>query len=317
MIAAIDKVKFIESVFGAGRMSARGENIAVQCPECKASDKAKKKLSIRLDDDLNHCWVCGWSDCNLMRLLLKHAQRDQVETYKRAFLPSANKKKSDDSPIVMPMIPQGFKSLYRHFDSSDPDIKAALRYVLNRGLAKKDLAYHLLGISDAYECRRRVIMPSFDAEGRLNFVVTRAIDSSVPSYAKYVNSKNSKTDIVFNELKIDWTKELVIVEGPFDLMKCPENSTCLLGSELNESYLLFSRIFEHGTPVVLCLDGDARRKARMIAQRLMSFDLPVKMCAMPDGADPGSMSKEQMSEIISQAKPWSRENDLLERIRSI
>ena len=315
MLAATDKVKFIESVFGSGRMSARAENIAVQCPECKGSDKAKKKLSIRLDDDLNHCWVCGWSSCNLLALLLKHANREDVEVYKRTFLPHANKKKEDGSELAIPLIPRGFKSLYCHFESNDPDIKAVLKYVVNRGISKRDTAYFLLGVSDEYEFKRRVVMPSFDADGRLNFVTTRAINDE--TRPRYVNSKNSKSEIVFNELKIDWTKELTIVEGPFDLMKCPENSTCLLGSELNESHLLFSRLLQHGTPVVLCLDNDARKKAMKIAQKMMSYDLQVRFCQLPEGSDPGSLTKNQMLDVIGQARPWSREASLMDRIRSI
>lgn len=315
MIVATDKIRFIESVFGSGRLSARGENIAVHCPECKGVDKDKKKLSIRLDDDLNHCWVCGWSACNLLALLMKHANREDVEKYRRTFLPHANRKKDESSVDAIPMIPRGFKSLYCHFDSNDPDIKSVLRYVINRGITKRDAAYFLLGVSDDYEYRRRVIIPSYDANGRLNFVTTRAINDVVRP--RYVNSKNSKSDIVFNELKIDWSKELVIVEGPFDLMKCPENSTCLLGSELNESYLLFSRLLEHNTPVILCLDNDARKKMRSIAQKMMSYDLHVKVCQLPEGSDPGSLSKDQMLDIIGRATTWSREASLIDRIRSI
>lgn len=315
MLAATDKIKFIESVFGSGRLSARGENIAVSCPECKGIDKGKKKLSIRLDDDLNHCWVCGWSACNLLALLMKHANREDVETYRRTFLPHANRKKDEGAIDAIPLIPRGFKSLYCHFDSNDPDVKAVIRYVMARGLTKKDAAYFLLGVSDDYEYRRRVIMPSYDFEGRLNFVTTRAINDVVRP--RYVNSKNSKSDVVFNELKIDWAQELVIVEGPFDLMKCPENSTCLLGSELNESHLLFSRLLEHNTPVVLCLDNDARKKMRSIAQKMMSYDLRVKVCQLPEGSDPGSLSKGQMLDVIRRATPWSREASLIDRIRSI
>ena len=158
-------------------------------------------------------------------------------------------------------------------------------------------------------------MPWYDSEGRLNFVTTRAINDEIRP--RYVNSKNSKSEIVFNELKIDWTKELTIVEGPFDLMKCPENSTCLLGSELNESHLLFSRLLQHGTPVVLCLDNDARKKMRNIAQKMLSYDLTVKVCRLPEGSDPGSLSKNQMLDVIGQASPWSREASLIDRIRSI
>ena len=41
--------------------------------------------------------------------------------------------------------------------------------------------------------------------GELNYFSARAIDDS---RYKYINSKNKKIDIVFNEINIDWKKEL-------------------------------------------------------------------------------------------------------------
>ena len=69
-----------------------------------------------------------------------------------------------------------------------------------------------------------------------------------------------KKQIIFNELNIKWDEELTIVEGPFDLTKSNFNTTCLLGSSLNESYELFKKIVKNKTPVLLGLDPDAMTK---------------------------------------------------------
>lgn len=315
MTTAIDKAKFIEGVFGAGRLSARGENLAVKCPVCDASDKSKRKLSIRLDDDLNHCWVCGWSASNLLPLLMKYGSRNDVEIYKRNFLPLAQKKKAEAALAALPALPADFKLLALHMGSSDPDVKAAVRYAKNRGLSMRDIAYYAFGTSDEFKHRRRVIMPSFDHEGNLNYVVSRAIDDSV--YMKYLNSENPKTDIIFNELKIDWSRPLTVVEGPFDLVKCADNATCLLGSEMNEQHRLFVKILEKATPVVLCLDNDARKKCERIVSKLLSYDISVSIARLPDERDPGKLTKDEMVDVIKAARPWSRQVSLADRINNI
>ena len=49
-------------------------------------------------------------------------------------------------------------------------------------------------------------------EGYVNYYVARPYDSSWPRYKNPPASRN----IAFNELYIDWNKDLVIVEGTFD-----------------------------------------------------------------------------------------------------
>ena len=46
-------------------------------------------------------------------------------------------------------------------------------------------------------------------------------------------------------INIDWSKELALVEGAFDLVKSNENSTCLLGSKLSEKSRLFLQIIKN------------------------------------------------------------------------
>lgn len=315
MATSNDKIKFIEKVFGLGRLSARSENIAVRCPICDPSDRSKRKLSIRLDDDLTHCWTCGWKSCNLYSLIIKYADRENAEFYKQVYLPEAHRRKLVDESVVVPMLPRDYRLLALNRTTSDPDILVVSKYAAARGLTPKDMAYFALGCSFEKQFKRRLMVPSFDENGHLNYLVTRAIDDR--TYPRYVNSENHKTDIVFNELKVDWTRKLNLVEGPFDLMKCPENSTCLLGSELNETHRLFSKILENGTSVVLCLDDDARSKADKIASTLASYNIDVSIARLPQGKDPGELSKSEMIDVLSTSMQWTREFSIVDRIRNM
>ena len=41
---------------------------------------------------------------------------------------------------------------------------------------------------------------------------------------------------------------MTLVEGPFDMVKCDDNATCLLGSHLPVNSLLFQKLIQNKTP---------------------------------------------------------------------
>ena len=183
----------------------------------------------------------------------------------------------------------------------DPDIKAVWRYVYSRGLTDRDVWYFKLGVSDEQRWKRRVIMPSFDANGNLNYFVARAIDKA--KKPKYDNPHVDHRSVIFNELNIDWTKPLVLVEGPFDMTKCPENTTALLGSDFSEQHELFNRILLHNTPIYLAMDGDMwDTKMPKIYKKLAGYDIEVKVVDVRPWGDPGNMSKSEFETSINEAR---------------
>ena len=174
--------------------------------------------------------------------------------------------------------------------------------------------YYKLGTATSGKFRRRVIVPSFDSEGLINYFSARSIDES--SY-KYINSKNKKTDIVFNEINIDWKKELCIVEGPFDLLKSTVNSTCLLGSDLSMRSILFKKIVSSRTPVILALDNDMEKKVSKIADLLQDYSCDVRILETGKSHDVGEMTKEEFIIAKEKAYSWNRRKSLTKRIHSI
>ena len=211
-------------------------------------------------------------------------------------------------------MPAGFKLLAECSDYSDPDLKACRNYVSKRGIDASKMWYFKLGAVSSGGCRRRVIVPSFDAEGYLNYYTARSIDET---NRKYINPKVSRSEIVFNEINVDWSSELTIVEGPFDLFKCNQNSTCLLGSTLNETHKLFKMIVSNLTPVLLALDKDAESKTQKIASLLASYDVPVRIMDTSGFDDVGEMTNEQFKERSISAPSWSSNDRLRSLISTI
>lgn len=302
-------MKFIQSVLGGGRLSRTGKNLDVWCPVCAPSDKSKKKLSIRLDDDANHCWTCDWKARSLVALVKKFGSREQLVEYRDKFMAQDKKDRfviGDDVVETRQTLPADFTllALARISKGYDPDVKAALRYVEARGLSEHDLWYYKIGLSDEPRWRRRIIVPSFDVNGKLNYYVARAIDKQ--RKPKYDNTDNDKSLIIFNEINVDWTKQLVLCEGTFDMFKCGENVVPLLGSSLNEQSVLFNTIIANNTPVALALDADMiEKRVPGIAKKLAEYDITVTIVDVRPFEDPGKMTKSEFKEKLESSREFT------------
>ena len=134
---------------------------------------------------------------------------------------------------------------------------------------------------------------------------------------KYINASVPKITVVFNDMNINLSKELALVEGPFDLVKCDVNATCLLGSHLSTDSLLFKKIVVNQTPTVIALDPDAKKKSHEIAKMLSSYGITVRMATIPDNKDVGDMTRKEFKSIRGAAQSWFVEDRLYDLISSI
>ena len=310
-----EKIAFLYKVFGPAVVGNDGINVSVRCPKCGDSSNGKKKLVIRLDNDQHHCWVCDIKGKTLLSTLRKYFPA-HVDEYRQKFL----KQKSyaiteDDVAPVEIQIPKGFRLLSMCMTSHDPDIKDTISYARSRGLSVRDFWYFRLGTCSTGRFRRRLIMPSFDQAGSLNYYVGRAIDTDTKM--KYVNAKVPKKSVVFNEINIDWSSELTLVEGPMDLVKCNENASCLLGSALSEHYALFTNIIRNSTPILLAMDPDAAGKAQEIARKLTYYGTNVRMLDVAPFTDVGEMEKHDFMLARKSAKQWDPNDRLFYMINSL
>lgn len=307
-----EKIEFIRSVFGTVDVSRDSRNVAIVCPICDPTDRSKRKLVIRTDDDANHCWVCGWKARTLAPLLRKYAKHRLREYCERFSKRSSFNVDIDDSekPDDEIKLPIGFRLLAT---ARNGDAAAALakRYVLGRGLTEQDLWRYKFGVCDDATYHERVIVPSFAADGSLNYYVARSIRNVKP---KYKNPSVPASQIVFDELNIDWKEQLVVCEGVFDYVKCGDNATPLLGSNVDEENELFNMIVLHGTPIVVALDDDVAKKRDVFVKKLLDYDIDVRLIDLAGYHDPGSMSKEVFFERRLQAKPWNWNSSFFERL---
>jgi hypothetical protein len=310
------RANFLQSIFGTGIKSP--DHFAVSCPSCcsETDRKHKKKLSIRLASGMHHCWICGLKGKTL-KYTIKKYKPQYLSEYCRIFEEedyNSKIKPSVEDEEIIAVLPTGFIPLATSIPL-DPDHIATIKYLFARQISKGDFYRYRLGTCTTGKFSRKVIMPSFDANGDLNYFTARSIDSN--GSKKYINSKVKRKDVIFNEINIRWDKPLTLVEGPFDLMKCNWNATAILGSYLDESYQLFQKIVKNCTEVILAMDSDAKDKRSKIAQKLKSYGINVKYINLDKFNDVGEMTKLEFEEILQNAKTWSSVSLLNSKISNI
>jgi hypothetical protein len=310
------KLRFLSMTLGPPQKSGDGINYAFKCPSCNKQSSNKKKLVIRLDNDHFHCWVCDFRGRSIQSILKKFFPQSLAQYHQDILGKKFDKTTiaSDASPVDV-KIPKGFMLLSQQLQGIDPDVHAVISYARSRGISEKEMWYFKLGTCTTGRFRRRLIIPSFDEDGSLNYYVARAIDAT--QTRKYLNPPVPKKDIIFNEINIRWNQEITLVEGPMDLVKSNYNSTCLLGSSLTESYILFKKIIKNQTPVLLALDSDVKIKSHKIAKLLYSYGINVRMLGEHEYEDVGAMPCETFKVLKENSQLWCDKDRLYHLIGGI
>lgn len=324
-MSKIDKrIDFFDKYFPNHSLSKDGVNLNIWCPFCKNENKHKKKMVVHLEKCLYHCWTCDKKGANVPYLISKFSSK-LAKIAEQLFTKKLNNNAVDlfgnnllieeeHDPVVLPA---NFVFFVDQIESFSPDTKAVLKYAVSRGFTKHKLFMLRAGFSTSSEYRRYLILPSYDANGNLNYYVSRKIDVGTGDSFKYKNANYPKKKIIFNEININWTLPLTIVEGPLDLIKTNDNATCLLGSSLTEDMLLFQKIVSHKTTINLALDSDVYNKSLNIASLLHRYDIPVNIIDTRGADDVGDMHPEDFERRLNLSKEFNKNDKLLAKIRSL
>jgi DNA primase len=321
--AGADKIEFFRKVFGQVEVQTKG-NVYVKCPKCLENNKKlgiplrKRKLAINIHkNDIFHCWVCGYKG-RLVSVLKEYAPHSNLIEYIRRFADEKTLTADAGDKAVKDTLtlPIGFVLLATSMKKQNPMIKKALEYAEIRGFTKRDLWYHKVGISSEWPWINRLLMPSYNKEGELDYIVGRSWERNPRN--SYWDTSFDKTTIVFNSINIDWSKELTITEGPMDLIKCNDNSVPLLGSDLSRDSYLFGQIVRNNTPILLAMDRDmAYKKMPKTIDSLLKLGIRVRVLDLGKSNDVGEMSKEEFRRQRDRAKEWNQMSLLRHKISQI
>lgn len=252
------------------------------CPCCVekygSQEIAKMNLSVSISKQKFQCWKCSSEGGNMhgsiLKLIRRYGNEDlfrqymdairsirESRLYKLGFNDDEFVIDDTDGVIGDVRLPDTFQEIRR----DRPNSKSALRYLFDRGVTWDIIERFGIGYTlkeESEENRKysyRVVIPSYNALGELNYWVGRDYlpeRKGMPQRAKYANPQAKKSDIIFNEGKIQWDADITLVEGPFDHIVTP-NSVPLLGKCLTTDYKLYWDIMSKANANVnIWLDND-------------------------------------------------------------
>jgi len=277
----------------------KGTDAVYFCPKCH---HYKRKLEISLVTGKYNCWVCGFSGLNFGSLLKKlNAPREYYESIGeiKKIAPKHILENLFEEPKEIEEIhnlPEEFQPLY---DSNSKSIqrKHALNYLKNRGVSDIDLYRYNIGYCSEGDYKNRVMIPSYDIDGNLNFFSGR--DFFNKSWLKYVNCDFTKNVIGF-EMLIDFSDEVTLVEGSFDAIAVRKNCIPLFGKTLSQKLKI--KLLEKMPPCVnILLDNDALKDSIRICDFLVKNGIPTKLVRL-DEKDPSVLGFEKTWQYINQTK---------------
>jgi DNA primase len=250
-------VELLSDVLGAPHQhyESKGQ-ISFDCPVCAAekgleNGDGKGNLEINYSRHVYKCWACGetlGTQGPLGKLFDKFATKKQKKVYE---LIKPEELKQEEKKKVRLRLPQGFTTFQDSNPRFIPHIEA-YNYLKSRGITDEIIEKFKIGYTATGDYAYRIVVPSYDTEGILNYFVARAW---VPKKMKYKNPPVPKDEIIFNEGALDWKKDVYLCEGVFDSFFLP-NPIVMLGKKMSK--LLFETLYLKAEGnIIICTDGDA------------------------------------------------------------
>jgi DNA primase len=284
----------LESVLGKSKKTS-GDNYAFYSPFVDHY-KPKLEINIRINskgDNPWHCWISDEKGKTIKSLFKKlHVSKSTWDEYNSIFN-KVNRYASEyeTTEIVERVeLPKEFKPLYEPSNSFKR--KHALNYLLNREIRLEDIVKYNIGYCDSGEYQDKIIIPSYDNHGKLNFFVGR---SFYETKFKHKNPKVSKNIIGF-ELLINWDTPIILCEGAFDAIAIRRNAIPLFGKSI-QSELEKKIIGNSVKKLYICLDSDAIKNSIGLAEKFVSYGIETHLVELKD-KDPSEMGYENINKLI-------------------
>jgi len=241
------------------------------CPKCRHKNE-KLVVTFQNKEYPNgcyHCWTCGDKGNNIYQLfynlfpsnhfvfreLFEYVDSEPTQSIrneqKNTLLNKLrNIKNNEESLISSCVIPPEYIK-YRNLTYNNINTEGYTflkNYLQKRMISPEDIIKYDIhfDINSA-----KLLFPSYSIQGSLNYFVTHC-----PKIKQYILGDVKKSKIIWNELFINWSKPVVLVEGIYDAITVGDNAIPLLSSSVDENYEVFKRICKHRTPVYLGLDMD-------------------------------------------------------------
>ena len=142
----------------------------------------------------------------------------------------------------------------------------------------------------------KVVIPSYNNEGLLNYFVGRSFDKN--AYIKHKLASTTK-DIIGFEMHINWDLPVILCEGAFDAIAIKRNAIPLFGKKIS-STLMKKIITSNCKKIYLALDNDALKDTLNHAEKLMGYGKRIYIIEMND-KDPSELGFKEFTKLLHKA----------------
>tara|TARA_Y100001973_G_scaffold90620_1_gene138345 strand:- start:597 stop:1517 length:921 start_codon:yes stop_codon:yes gene_type:complete len=279
-LAKYELNNLLEKVLNKSYQMKNGES-AFHCPFC---NHHKKKLQVNLETQKWHCWVCNTGGHKIGILLRKINAPKQIisEVLKILGDYKGIQNEKEEKTEYDVSLPKCYTPLWKKSD--DPLYKNAIHYLRQRNIGPIDILRYSIGYCSSNGYSNRIIIPSYDKDGKLNYFIAR--DMFPDSKFKYKNPPMSKDTVCF-EMFVNWDEPIILVEGVFDAIAIRNNAIPLLGKFPSKTLVM--RIIEKKVKkVFIALDEDAKQDAIRLSKFLNDYGITTYLLDMKD-KDPSEL----------------------------
>jgi DNA primase len=308
-------IVLLESVLGKGNSTSKG-NYAFNCPLCTHH---KPKLEINLKTNAKkenpwHCWICD-SKGKTIKSLLKaiKAPSNKLSELKLIIQPGS---KEEYHPQEIMELPKEFiplSDISTLGKLSQIQARHAIQFLQKRNITVEDIIKYNIGFCKEGKYDGRVIIPSYDDNGKINYYIAREYTDL--GSRKYKNPPMSVKDVIGFELYINWKAPIILCEGIFDALTIKRNVIPLFGKVLHEK-LMMKLVKSEVDRIYIALDSDAIKSALKHCETLMSYGKKVYLVEM-DGKDANEIGYENFLNTIENTYPLTFHGLLAKKLESI
>jgi hypothetical protein len=315
MIQGQEFHSIIQNIFGDVRGLNTSNQLQVCCPRCAESEglsglDGKFNLEINTAKKMFRCWKCDEPrfSGSLGKLIRLYGTRADYELYK-SYAGSYTEYTGDEDEIEYVRVTLPIEMIpFSQMEEGNLEHFEAYNYLVNvRKLSREIILKYRLGFCTYGKYAKRIIIPSFDKNGEVNYFVSRSYNSKEKK--KYDNPKSDKNLIIFNEGYINWDSSICLVEGVFEMFSYPINSIPMLGKSLSTT--LFLKLKELKPNIIVLLDPDAKKDALKLFYDLKNIyvgcEEKVKIVVLPNNDDLDELRRNHGLDAVINALYSARE----------
>jgi DNA primase len=294
---------------GKGKIISKGD-VAYYCPICKHKNA---KLMVNVKTGNYNCFTChpkttGKTPVSLLKKI--GSPSEAIIEMKGYFVNDTTLIKAEEE-VKLVHLPKEFINL---IDTSDTCLekRQAVTYLKKRGVSSIDIVKYNIGYCKTGRYRNKVIIPSYNSNGRLNYFIARSFEKEPK--LKIDSPECKKSELIGFEYYINWNTPVILCEGIFDAMAIKRNAIPLFGKTISKA-LMIKLLQSDVETVYLALDDDAIRESIDHAQKLLDLGKEVYIIKL-EGKDPSELGFENMISCLQLAKPLTATDLLLLKMQT-